>query len=753
MTGQHSTGTENQLTKLTTLGVNAVKTYRRAGSKIEVEGYGRAKNFTATEIEVDKQGEWLKALQSEQHSFVVMGEPKDWEPGQRKRRLSSERDGDAPTLVDVPRQWMPIDIDEIDFDPISEVDDGEGLSVEIADRLGLRGVRCVWHLTNSHGFFGKTRLRLWVRLKAAATCAQMKQFAKARWGDEKVEVKGKQKDLIDLSVYKPAQPIYTGDPILKGVDDPVTSRVGFVAGDPLDLKASNRIAKADDEADEKDEKDENIAALRKAGLYIRRQRPGQHAIRCPWESRHSGEERVDDTFYFESNYNGHDRPAFVCHHASCVSRTLTALQHEIGLASGWVYVGRLKRFRDPRDGELVDIATYAAYQKQRDDKQVVPRFLKGGGVAVDGAEFRPGEAETFEEREVLMLNTYVDRRIEPDRDVNASPWTDHLKWLLPDERERDLLCDWMAWAYQHPGKKINWAPVLYGPAGNGKTSVLAALGQCVGEIYEHAPTSDDLKDKFNSWCHQKLLVRIEELMSGDGRYEIAERLKPVITNRHVAVRLMRRDLIRVRNFANVCASTNHINSIPVADGDRRYAIFDTSLNEAEIPERRPGLVELHRWLYERGGLRAVAALLANRDVSGFQYSSQAPETEIKAAMRDASATRLDRAVEAARDLQHVDVVTGSMLTAYLDLQGADYPREHLGHVVGRLRWLPLKGVVGGRGRLRVGERKETCWSPTRNAAALRAFVKLDREERSRIDEKFRNNPRMIRASGLRPVRS
>src|SRR5690606_30998768 len=158
---------------------------------------------------------------------------KDWKKGEKKRRLSSTRDGADATLVDVPRLWMPIDVDQIDFEPMASIDDGETFALELLDRLSLRGVRCVWHLTNSHGFFGKYRARLWVELERPATCADMREYAKAKWGDDKVDVDGKMKHIVDLAVYRPAQPIYTGDPILEGVDDPVEKRVGWIDGDAL----------------------------------------------------------------------------------------------------------------------------------------------------------------------------------------------------------------------------------------------------------------------------------------------------------------------------------------------------------------------------------------------------------------------------------------------------------------------------------------------------------------------------------------
>lgn len=94
----------------------------------------------------------------------------------------------------------------------------------------------------------------------------------------------------------------------------MSRRHGRIDGGRWAPVTQHRDKGREDEADDAD--DENIARLDAAGLYIRRYRPGQHCIRCPWEELHSDAERDDDTFYFEPHFNGHDIPAFKCHHTN-----------------------------------------------------------------------------------------------------------------------------------------------------------------------------------------------------------------------------------------------------------------------------------------------------------------------------------------------------------------------------------------------------------------------------------------------------
>ena len=156
----------------------------------------------------------------------MLGEPVGWKPGEKKRRLSADRDGAERTLIDVPRHLMPIDVDDIDFKPWARITDGEQFALELLERLGIpKGITCDWQLTSGHGFFGRYRARLWIHLAEPMTCAQMKALAKELWGDEKIDVNGVKKSLVDFSVYQPQQPIYTAAPILEdGIADPVKAR-------------------------------------------------------------------------------------------------------------------------------------------------------------------------------------------------------------------------------------------------------------------------------------------------------------------------------------------------------------------------------------------------------------------------------------------------------------------------------------------------------------------------------------------------
>lgn len=724
-----------QLTVLTTLGVNAVKTYSGSSGSIKVEGYGRAKNFTAQTIDIDRKGRWLEKLRDKKHSFVVLGEPKDWKKGEKKRRLSSDRDGTEATLIDVPRALMPIDVDNLDFEPMAEFDDGEMLALELLDRLKIKGIACTWHLTNSHGFFGKHRARLWIELATPATAAQMKEWARSKWGGQKVDVNGIPKNLVDFSVLQCQQPIYTGDPILDGVESPVDKRIGFIEGDALELRLPKETKKKKGAPE-----DENIAKLTDAGLYIERLKPGQHMIECPWEDEHTGASRNDDTFYFEPHHNGHDIPAFKCHHDSCSKRrwsdVVEFMGEEVGpddtdeeRAPNWVYIHRLKSFWDARDGALIDRESYdSTHAGVKGKGKPSERFMAmKRSEKCDVAEFLPG-AERFVTRgKVRALNTYIDQRVEPDAAIDVTPWTDHLQWLVPNARDREHLMDWLAWCYQHPGQKITWAPILYSKSfGVGKTTVFDCLGECVGKVMVSEPTQAELEDKFNDWCYGKLLVKIEELMSGD-KFHVAEKLKPVVANPSLSIRRMHQTGFVVANVANVCASTNHMQALPIEKGDRRYMLIQCV--EADTHERRPRMKAFHRWLSEVGH-GGVAHWLNERDLSEFNPKGEAPMTELKGVVAEASMTDFERAVELCDVFDKAGIISSAMISEFLTQNLCKVNDHKLGLIAIRRKWLTLPNQEG---RILIGNRKLTFWlSKGTNTLELRRFAAKKPAERERI---------------------
>lgn len=177
----------------------------------------------------------------------------------------------------------------------------------------------------------------------------------------------------------------------------------------------------------------------------------------------------------------------------------------------------------------------------------------------------------------LLFNAYVPV-VTPVADGDPSPFLRHLELLLPNYRDRSILINYMASLVQNPGVKFQWWPLIQGAEGNGKTLLLSVMSYCVGERYSHTPNAQDLANKFNGWIDQKLFLGIEEIHVSDRR-DVLDFLKVLITNARVEIQRKGADQVTGDNRANGILLTNHQDSIPKTNGDRRYCVLWTAQQE------------------------------------------------------------------------------------------------------------------------------------------------------------------------------
>ena len=202
----------------------------------------------------------------------------------------------------------------------------------------------------------------------------------------------------------------------------------------------------------------------------------------------------------------------------------------------------------------------------------------------DGLCFRPELAPgaLVDDAGMTLANVWwpIDT---PRAEGDPSPFLRHLAKLLPVEDDRAKLLAYMAAVVQYPGRKFQWAPMLQGVPGNGKTLLIRALAYSVGDRYTHLPNSEDLVAggaKFTAWLQQKLFIGLEEIYTGDRR-NMMEALKPLITNSRIEIQAKGQDQFTGDNRANFMACSNHKDAVPKTEDERRWAIFFTAQQRFE----------------------------------------------------------------------------------------------------------------------------------------------------------------------------
>ncbi|MDI3307833.1 MAG: hypothetical protein QJR07_12095 [Acetobacteraceae bacterium] len=163
----------------------------------------------------------LRRLLSCRDAAVVRGAILDPARTRRVRRLlhPDAETGDAPTLREVPRRWLALDVDGLDLPPGTDPRDLAACARAVLPHLPaeFRHARAVVTATASHGIKPGARLRLWYWLTRPASGAEAAQWLRGA--------------PVDASIFTPAQVIYTAAPLREaGAADPVPCRLAILPG-------------------------------------------------------------------------------------------------------------------------------------------------------------------------------------------------------------------------------------------------------------------------------------------------------------------------------------------------------------------------------------------------------------------------------------------------------------------------------------------------------------------------------------------
>lgn len=278
------------------------------------------------------------------------------------------------------------------------------------------------------------------------------------------------------------------------------------------------------------------------------------------------------------------------------------------------------------------------------------------------------------------------------------------------------LLAWMAFNVQNPGRKIRFAPLLKGIAGDAKSVIPQVLKAAMGtrNVSEVGPKLVTNSGGFTDWAHGACVIALEEmLMQGKERYAIANAIKENITNDYVTINRKHRGQLPIINISNFIGSTNHNNAVPLEDGDRRWwVIFSAFGSMGDIAklhgvddfpsyfgkvfkstEAHPG--QWRRWLLEL------------QIPEWFNPDGHAPVTDEKAQMmqsgEDETHSIARQVIEAGALGVTVDALSSACLTnamrAVCIVEGADIPKgSKVNAMLNDLKYKTL-GVIKIAGKL------------------------------------------------------
>jgi hypothetical protein len=360
----------------------------------------------------------------------------------------------------------------------------------------------------------------------------------------------------------------------------------------------------------------------------------------------------------------------------------------------WVYLEQPEKFMNLKDGRMVSTKSFdMIYAK---DVPVMPDeerpqspsrfFSMTEGRTAYAEMYVPkfwrddagGQFFDYEGR--WYLNGYSGRSLPPikpgwkDRE-HYKTIEQHMTKLMSCEREARLMIEWMAHNVQHPGVKILWAPVIYGPQGSGKTTIERIMSAIMGQANVRTISMDEIYSPFSSWAMGACVGFLEEIrIVGHSRHDLTNKLKPFITNERVKIVKKGQDGLDALNTQNYCCFTNFDDAVPVDSEDRRYGVMATAAkNRQDVVEMFPPeyWAQLYGSINEHAG--DIRAWLLSVDLSGFDRIAAPPMTQGKLDMIEATRSddviNLEMVIEAGAHGVTAEVVSQSHLNQALRAAG------------------------------------------------------------------------------------
>lgn len=252
---------------------------------------------------------------------------------------------------------------------------------------------------------------------------------------------------------------------------------------------------------------------------------------------------------------------------------------------------------------------------------------------VDMAGMHPGASRLYAEDGMTFVNNFVPITVEELSPTVYEKEAINFMWSrMVDPVFQSWLMKFYAYALQHPGVKIQSAPLLVSAAqGTGKNTLMKVLPEILfGSRYVRAMSGNVLGGQFNGAVGSAWWLYLEELRAGANkadRMHTTNKIKSWITDNTIEVHKKGLEAYDIRNRIQVTATSNFDDALQLDNNDRRWAI-----GEMRGPLSTAESNELYGFLLSERAPGVLRSVFRRVDVSGFKPSARAPETVAKSDM-------------------------------------------------------------------------------------------------------------------------
>lgn len=205
------------------------------------------------------------------------------------------------------------------------------------------------------------------------------------------------------------------------------------------------------------------------------------------------------------------------------------------------------------------------------NKEKIPTYVK--------AVYMPNEEMEFTLSGLQCVNFYSDS-LMPAIPIKLTPADrravqiveQHFRNICATEEEMGIFLSWLRYILVTRDRP-NWAVILQGPGGDGKTLISMMMAAILGVNNVVMLNAKTLESPFNAWAEGHLLACIEEIRVSGHKYMVLNQIKPLISNAIAEIHPKGIDPYNVPNTQAYLALTNYRDALPVEDDDRRYFII------------------------------------------------------------------------------------------------------------------------------------------------------------------------------------
>jgi energy-coupling factor transporter ATP-binding protein EcfA2 len=213
--------------------------------------------------------------------------------------------------------------------------------------------------------------------------------------------------------------------------------------------------------------------------------------------------------------------------------------------------------------------------------------------------------------------------------------------LFPDVQEQKTVVEFAADIVQNPELRPQWALILTGDQGSGKSSLVSLIRTALDERYVWSGNSyTPVFEKFSEVLPDNLVVCFDDAPSSQDTYE---KLKRAITCAEVEVEIKgQQNRVEREVYARIIICSNNPRPLRLERGDRRFYCPAPCKHRTDVDETAQFFEQFLIWKEQNREM--IYHWLASVDLRNFVRGS-CKKTTTHASMVDMSASVLDDAVE------------------------------------------------------------------------------------------------------------